>query len=125
MAYVSRISSKGQMVIPAQIRKKYRLDGGSQVAIDERDGVILLMPNPVNPFDAILALRGVMSKIEEDVEGWWMEEKRREREREDWNVVDGARLDERRRCSRRDEVEIGEQLLVQADDALLLSLIHI
>ena len=83
MAYVSRISSKGQMVIPAQIRKKYRLDGGSQVAIDERDGVILLMPNPVNPFDAILALRGVMSKIEEDVEGWWMEEKRRERERED------------------------------------------
>jgi hypothetical protein len=37
----------------------------------------------LNPYDELLALRGCLSHVEEDVEAWWMEEKRKEHERED------------------------------------------
>ena len=45
-----------------------------------------------------------------------------ERQRQDRHVVDRARLDERRRGAGRDQVEVGEHLLVQPDDALLFVL---
>ena len=80
MAHMATISSKGQLVIPAEIRKKLRLKGGTKVAIHEVDGEIRIKPHP---FDALLALEGCLSHVEEDVEAWWMEEKRKERERED------------------------------------------
>jgi len=80
MAHVGRISSKGQLVIPAEIRKKYRLKEGTRVAIDDMGGEIRIKPNP---FDALLALRGCLSHVDDDVEAWWMEEKRKEREGED------------------------------------------
>lgn len=35
---------KGQVVIPARIRKKYDLKEGSMLAVEEREGVIKLMP---------------------------------------------------------------------------------
>jgi len=50
------------------------------VAVDERDGQITVTPNP---YDALLALEGCLSHVKEDVEGLWMEEKRKEREREE------------------------------------------
>jgi AbrB family looped-hinge helix DNA binding protein len=68
------------LVIPAALRKKYKIKGGTRVAVGERDGEITITPNP---YDALLALRGCLSHVEEDVESWWMEEKRKERERED------------------------------------------
>jgi antitoxin PrlF len=83
MGHMARVSSKGQIVIPAALRKKFRIKGGTQLAVGERDGSITLTPNP---YDALLALRGCLSHIEEDVEAWWMEEKRKEREREDAKI---------------------------------------
>lgn len=80
MAQMATVSSKGQVVIPAALRKKLRIKGGTRVAVEERDGKITLTPNP---YDALLALRGCLSHIQEDVEAWWIEEKRKERERED------------------------------------------
>src|SRR5262245_33730270 len=44
------------------------------------------------------------------------------RQREDGDVVDRARLDERRRGPRRDQVEVGEYFLVQAHDGSLFVL---
>jgi AbrB family looped-hinge helix DNA binding protein len=83
MGQMATVSSKGQIVIPATIRKKLRLVGGTRVAVREKDGEITLTPNP---YDALLALRGCLSHVEEDVEGWWMEEKRKEREREEAEI---------------------------------------
>ncbi len=80
MAPIATVSSKGQLVIPVEIRKKLRLEGGTKVAVDEVDGEIRIKPNP---FDALLALEGCLSHVEEDVEAWWMEEKHKEREREE------------------------------------------
>ena len=80
MRQMATVSSKGQIVIPATIRKKLRIKAGTRVAVNEKDGEITLTPNP---YDALLALRGCLSHVEEDVEAWWMEEKRKEREREE------------------------------------------
>lgn len=80
MAHMATMSSKGQLVIPAELRKKYRLKAGSKVAIDDRDGEIRVKPNP---YDALLALRGILSHAGEDIEAWLIEDKRKERERDD------------------------------------------
>ena len=80
MAQIATVSSKGQVVIPAALRKKFRIKAGTRLAVGERDGQITLTPNP---YDALLALRGSLCHVKEDVETWWMEEKRKEREREE------------------------------------------
>jgi AbrB family looped-hinge helix DNA binding protein len=82
---MATISSKGQLVIPAELRKKYRLKAGSRVAVHDRDGHITVTPDP---YDALLALRGILSNVGEDVETWMMEEKRRELDREDVKFAD-------------------------------------
>lgn len=83
MGQIATVSSKGQLVIPAALRKKYRIKGGTRVSVGERDGQITLAPNP---FDELLALRGCLSHVEDDVEGWWMKERRKEREREEAKI---------------------------------------
>jgi len=80
MAQMATVSSKGQVVIPAALRKKVRITGGTRVSVSEKNGEITLTPNP---YDALLALRGCLSHVEEDVEAWWIEEKRKECEREE------------------------------------------
>jgi len=39
-----RMSRKGQVVIPAQIRKKYKLKEGHMLFLEEEEGTIKLMP---------------------------------------------------------------------------------
>jgi AbrB family looped-hinge helix DNA binding protein len=80
VAHIATISSKGQIVIPAEIREELRLKAGARVAVKKVGGEIIITPNP---FDALLALRGCLSHVEEDVEAWWMAEKRLGREREE------------------------------------------
>jgi AbrB family looped-hinge helix DNA binding protein len=80
MSHMATVSSKGQLVIPASLRHKYKLKGGSRVALEDVNGKITLTPDP---YEALLSLQGILSHVEEDVEAWWMEEKRKEREHED------------------------------------------
>jgi AbrB family looped-hinge helix DNA binding protein len=70
------ISSKGQLVIPAELRKKYRLKAGSRVAFEDVGGEIRIKPNP---YDALLALRGKFAQfpLEQDL----LEERRKWDER--------------------------------------------
>ena len=76
MAPIAKISSKGQLVIPTKLRKKYRLKAGSQVAVEDVDGEIRIKPNP---YDALLALRGKYAQypLEDDLR----EERRKWEER--------------------------------------------
>jgi AbrB family looped-hinge helix DNA binding protein len=66
MAHMVTVSSKGQLVIPAQLRKKYRLKSGSRVLVHDKDGEIRIEPNP---YDALLALRGKYARfpLEQDL----------------------------------------------------------
>lgn len=72
------ISSKGQVVIPAALRKKYRLEEGVTVTFREDGDRLILEPNN---FASLYALRGTLKEypLEETLEA----ERAVERQRED------------------------------------------
>ena len=83
MASSAVISSKGQLVIPARLRAKYNLRPRAKVVFGEENGKLTVESTALAE---VLALRGCLSHVKEDVEGWWMEEKRKEREREEAKI---------------------------------------
>jgi AbrB family looped-hinge helix DNA binding protein len=72
------ISSKGQIVIPANLRKRYRLSEGTTIVFQEERGRLVLEPNN---FEAIYALQGSLREF--PIEASLEEERRAERKRED------------------------------------------
>jgi len=74
------ISEKGQIAIPALIRKRYGLKKGDKLAVEENDGAIILRPLPRNP---LLSMRGIYrSEGYEKVTELLLKERRAERGRE-------------------------------------------
>jgi len=71
------ISSKGQIVIPARLRKRYQLKEGTTILFQEDRGRLVLKPTN---YSAIYALQGSLreSPLEADLE----EERRAARQRE-------------------------------------------
>jgi AbrB family looped-hinge helix DNA binding protein len=50
---ISKATIKGQVIIPAQLRKKFNIKKGTRVAIMEGEGrVILIKPLPDDPVEA-------------------------------------------------------------------------
>jgi AbrB family looped-hinge helix DNA binding protein len=45
----AKISSKGWLVIPAELRKKYRLESGQYVKVVDYGGVLALVPQGADP----------------------------------------------------------------------------
>ena len=74
------ISSKGQIVIPANLRKRYGMNEGTTVAFQEDHGRLVLTPTN---YDAIFALGGSLRDfaIEEDLEQERQSERHRENQR--------------------------------------------
>ena len=74
------ISSKGQIVIPANLRKRYRLQEGSTVVFQEERGRLVLEPSN---YEAIYALQGSLREfpLEADLREEQRAARRRENER--------------------------------------------
>ena len=77
MAESSIISSKGQIVIPAALRKRYRLKEGTTVVFQDERGRLVLEPEN---YDAIYALQGSLREF--PLEASLDEERKAERRRE-------------------------------------------
>lgn len=45
----AKVTPKGQIVIPAEYRKKYKIDAPGQVLITEREGRLVILPMPDDP----------------------------------------------------------------------------
>ncbi len=54
-SYVVKVTSKGQITLPATIRKKYHIQADQKLCIVEKNGVISL-----HPFPSIEHLRGII-----------------------------------------------------------------
>jgi AbrB family looped-hinge helix DNA binding protein len=54
------ISSKGQIVIPSHLRKRYGMKEGTTIVIQEEQGRLVLAPSN---FDAVLALGGSLRDL--------------------------------------------------------------
>jgi AbrB family looped-hinge helix DNA binding protein len=74
------VSSKGQIVIPANLRKRYRLKEGTTVVFQEEHGRLILEPGD---YDAIYALQGSLREfpLEASLERERLAERKRENER--------------------------------------------
>jgi AbrB family looped-hinge helix DNA binding protein len=63
---IVRASSKGQIVIPARLRRKYQIDKGTRVNIIDGEGELILRPvlqDPVQEAKGIF--RGGLSSLQE------------------------------------------------------------
>ncbi len=74
-AEVSTVTTKGQLVIPAKLRRKYSIKKGTQVAFLEEENRLILQP--LTP-EFIRSLRGCLGKDSKALE-ILLEERRRER----------------------------------------------
>ncbi|MCL5986778.1 MAG: AbrB/MazE/SpoVT family DNA-binding domain-containing protein [Actinobacteria bacterium] len=75
---LSTITSKGQIVIPAKIRKKLRLSAGTKIYIEEKDDELILRPITPEYLDKIAGILNTKGKLSKAL----LEERARDRERE-------------------------------------------
>jgi AbrB family looped-hinge helix DNA binding protein len=54
--YTAKVSSKGWVVIPKDLREKYGIRGGTRVQVVEYGDVLALVPVPQNPAKALYGL---------------------------------------------------------------------
>jgi len=78
--YRSTVSSKGQLVIPAAVRRRFGFEEGTEVIFSEDNGRLILEPLS---FHAIYQLQGVLNRGRPSASQLLDEERRQERERED------------------------------------------
>jgi AbrB family looped-hinge helix DNA binding protein len=76
------ISNKGWVVIPAELRKKYRLEPGTEVVIVDYGGVLSIIPALREP---VKQGRGLLKDIS-SLKGDLMKEHAKERRREDARI---------------------------------------
>jgi AbrB family looped-hinge helix DNA binding protein len=72
----STVTSRGQVVIPAKLRRKYGIKNGTIVHFYEKDGEIRLAPITPELIDKNIGILGMKGKMLRAL----MEEKKRERE---------------------------------------------
>lgn len=71
MKVVAKISSKGQVTLPREVRKKLGLKQGDGIVFNIEDaGVTLTTPQEDNPFDAFI---GTLPPLPKDAKTYWRE----------------------------------------------------
>ncbi|MBI2934602.1 MAG: AbrB/MazE/SpoVT family DNA-binding domain-containing protein [Chloroflexi bacterium] len=73
------MTTKGQIVIPADIRRKLNLKVGTRVNIEEKNGEIVLRPLTVEYLDKTAGILGTNGDLTREL----LEERARERDKED------------------------------------------
>ena len=53
---VGKVSPKGQIVIPAELRKRFGIKPGSKVVVTEEEGRIVVLPLPDDPVEGSFGL---------------------------------------------------------------------
>jgi len=86
---IVKVSSKGQIVLPAEIRKKYGIELGSELDIVEYAGAIYLVP--VGDEDPLDELSGLLAGVPGISSEEFLAERRRERDRENEEMDRWAR----------------------------------
>ena len=62
-----KVSSKGQIVIPADVREKFRIETGTELEVEEGDGIIKLIP-PVRLTDLCGTWEFDKEEIDKEIE---------------------------------------------------------
>ncbi|HEY9166471.1 MAG TPA: AbrB/MazE/SpoVT family DNA-binding domain-containing protein [Candidatus Kryptonia bacterium] len=70
------VTTKGQIVVPARIRRKFGIKKGTRIAFIEREGRLFIQPLDKNYFLSMAGILGTDGKVLKSL----MEDKKRERE---------------------------------------------
>ncbi len=86
MYKLAKISSKGGVIIPKEIRKKFGLEPGMLVAFVEEEGSIKIVPMPKDPVNYA---RGMLKRKagEKPLTEVLLEERKKELEREEAEIA--------------------------------------
>ncbi|RMD96068.1 MAG: AbrB/MazE/SpoVT family DNA-binding domain-containing protein [Calditrichaeota bacterium] len=85
MYKLSKVSPKGGIIIPKEIREKIGLEPGMRVAFVEDNGNIRLVPVPKNP---VKYARGMLKRYGEgSLTKLLLEERKKDKEREEAKVA--------------------------------------
>ena len=72
----SVVTTKGQLVVPAKIRRKFGIKKGTRIAFIEQNGKLVIQPLDRAYFDNLSGVLGTVGKVLRSL----MEDKKRERE---------------------------------------------
>lgn len=72
----SVVTVKGQVVVPANIRRKFGIKKGTKIAFIEQNGKLLIQPLDKNYFESLAGILGTEGKMLKSL----VEDKKRERE---------------------------------------------
>jgi AbrB family looped-hinge helix DNA binding protein len=72
MGHFSTISSKGQLTVPQEIRKRLGLETGDRVEFVVEEGRTVIRParSEVNPFEKYIGILGPFPGGEEGIKAW-------------------------------------------------------
>lgn len=70
------VTTKGQIVVPSKIRKKFGIKKGTRIAFIERDGKLIIQPLDKSYFESMTGILGTNGDMLKGL----MEDKKRERE---------------------------------------------
>ena len=60
---ISVVTTKGQVVIPAKLRKKYGIKSGTKIRFEEKDGEIIILPLTEEIVDKNIGFLGTKGKL--------------------------------------------------------------
>ncbi len=72
----SVVTVKGQVVVPASIRRKFGIKKGTKIAFIEQNGKLIIQPLDKNYFESLAGILGTDGKMLKSL----MDDKKRERE---------------------------------------------
>lgn len=78
--HTATVSSKGQVVIPAELRKRFNLRPSTKIVFGVENGKLTLEPTA---FDEVMALEGCLADVQEDMEAILIDERRKDRGRDE------------------------------------------
>jgi antitoxin PrlF len=72
MSYFSTISSKGQVTVPQEIRKRLGIEAGDRVEFVAEEGRTVIRParSEENPFERFIGIAGPFPGGEEGIRAW-------------------------------------------------------
>jgi AbrB family looped-hinge helix DNA binding protein len=71
----SVVTTKGQIVVPSKIRKKFNIKKGTKIAFIEQNGKLIIQPLNQNYFDSLAGILGTDGDMLKSL----VEDKKRER----------------------------------------------
>jgi AbrB family looped-hinge helix DNA binding protein len=72
----SVVTTKGQIVVPAKIRRKFGIKKGTKIAFIEQNGKLIIQPLDKSYFESLAGVLGTEGKMLKSL----MDDKKRERE---------------------------------------------